>query len=712
MKIHPTAILLTSAIALLSIFLDVALLRQIIGFVFLTFIPGFLILKVLKLRTEWIDTILLSAGLSIAFLMFMGLALNVLLPLLGFAAPLSLAPILVVLSCLVFGLLFVVYKKRQATNSLDVDHSTPWKTSAFVLIFLLFSVPVLSILGSVYNDTLIMLISLLLMALIGGLSWSSRIIPQRFHILIVFMVAIALIFQTSFISNHLMGFDVNVESYVFKSVLVDNHWSPSRLGVDSDIARFKSVLSVTILPAIYSLTLNIDSETLFKIVYPLFLSLTALVLYRVYEIQTKKSVAILAVLFLMFSTTFIGMEQLGLARQIVAELFLALSLFLLVNEAMPLRTRQVLFLVFGAPLVVSHYAVAYFYVFLIVVYFIASRKWRFRNLVNTETVLLLLAITFLWYLYVSDAPFLKAITDLNGIYNNFYPDLNNPVSRSAQVATLTTAPTSIASLFNRVVFLAQNLFVTVGIAGLLVKLRRKALNSAYYFMSVINFLVLVACLVVPNLAGTLNLSRFYVLTMLFLAPYFVIGGETIFNWLHDVLSKWILKASRTAVSSKSAVLQLVAAVLVISFLCNFGFIDHFTGNYPTSWSLDRTAKRNSSNPSIRVSYYDEIIPDQDVFSTLWLSHYMSQTRMVYADGTSIAHVLTSYGPVPAIQSSLIFAYSPTGQEDYVYLRYLNVIDGLGTGGGRYFNLTELEPALDFINKIYSNGESEIYSSVG
>jgi uncharacterized membrane protein len=272
------------------------------------------------------------------------------------------------------------------------------------------------------------------------------------HVLVIFVVAIALIFQVGFISNHLIGFDVNVESYVFKSTRVNGNWSPSRLGANSDIARFESVLSITVLPVIYSVILNIDSETLFKIVYPLFLSLIALVLYRVYEIQTKKSVAILAVLFLMFSTTFIGMEQLGLARQIVAELFLALSLFLLVNEGMPVKTRQVLFLVFGAALVVSHYAVAYSYVFLIVVYFIASRKWRFRNLVNTETVLLLLVITFLWYLYVSDAPFLKAITDLNRISRNFFPDLGNPVSRSSQVATLTTAPTSIASLINRAMY--------------------------------------------------------------------------------------------------------------------------------------------------------------------------------------------------------------------------------------------------------------------
>lgn len=708
MKIDPLTIVLISAVALLSIFFNVTLLRQVIGFVFLTFVPGFLILKIFKLRTEWIDSILLSTGLSIAFLMFMGLALNVLLPSFGFAAPLSLAPILIVFCGIVFGLLFVVYKKRQATNGLHAGHPWSWKASTLVLIFLLFSIPVLSILGSVYNDTLITSISLLLMALIGGLSCWSRIIPERFHPLVVLVVAIALTFQLRAISNHIMGFDVHYESYVFKSTVANGHWSPLRLGTESVQARFLSVLSVTILPAIYSVVLNIDSETLFVLVFPLFLSLIPLVLYRAYEIQTKKSVAFLAVLFLMFSTTFIGMEQLGLARQVVAELFLALSIFLLVNETIPRTTRQVLFLVFGAAMVVSHYAVAYFYVFLIVVYFIALKKWRSKSLVNTETVVLLLVFTFLWYLYASDAPLLKAVTDLNRVYSNFVPDLISPAARSSQVATLSSTPTSIASLFNRAVFLVQNLFVAIGIFGMYVKSKRNAFNSVYYFTSVINFFVLVACLVVPNLAGTLNLSRFYVLTMMFLAPYFVIGGEMIFNRLHDVLCKWISKASRTVVSRKSIVLQLVAVVLVITFLCNIGFIDHFTGNYPTSWSLDKNAKMNSSDPSIRIAYYDIIIPDQDVFGVNWLSQYMNKTVVVYADDHS-QHVLISYGPVPAMQSSAILAYIPTGQKGYVYLRYENVIEGLGD---QNFNLTELKPAFDSSDNIYANGGSEIYSSIG
>src|SRR4030043_136102 len=76
--------------------LDIPVLRQISGFVFLTFIPGFLILLVLRLnRLGLLEKIVLSVGLSIAFAMFFGLAENILLLAIGFTRPLSSTPLLV-----------------------------------------------------------------------------------------------------------------------------------------------------------------------------------------------------------------------------------------------------------------------------------------------------------------------------------------------------------------------------------------------------------------------------------------------------------------------------------------------------------------------------------------------------------------------------------------------------------------------------------------
>ena len=61
----------------LAIFLDIPVLRQVLGFLFFTIIPGLLILYILKLNKLGLTAgIVLSVGLSIAFLMLAGLLLN------------------------------------------------------------------------------------------------------------------------------------------------------------------------------------------------------------------------------------------------------------------------------------------------------------------------------------------------------------------------------------------------------------------------------------------------------------------------------------------------------------------------------------------------------------------------------------------------------------------------------------------------------------
>ena len=62
-------------IAILAILFDVPVVRQIVGFIYVSFLPGFLIIRVFRLKiTNIFEDVALSAGLSIAFSMFTGLA--------------------------------------------------------------------------------------------------------------------------------------------------------------------------------------------------------------------------------------------------------------------------------------------------------------------------------------------------------------------------------------------------------------------------------------------------------------------------------------------------------------------------------------------------------------------------------------------------------------------------------------------------------------
>ena len=77
-------------IADLAILLNIPFLRQILGFIFLTILPGLLILQVLKLnKLDLLEKFILAWGISISFLMFFGLLINNLSLSLGYEMPLA-----------------------------------------------------------------------------------------------------------------------------------------------------------------------------------------------------------------------------------------------------------------------------------------------------------------------------------------------------------------------------------------------------------------------------------------------------------------------------------------------------------------------------------------------------------------------------------------------------------------------------------------------
>ncbi|MCJ7633083.1 DUF2206 domain-containing protein [Candidatus Bathyarchaeota archaeon] len=703
-------LLLVYVAFLSSIVFNIPVLRITFGFVCLTFVPGFLFVRILKLENDRIDTVLFSVGLSIAFLMIGGLLMCVLFPMFDSPRPLSTLPLIAVLGSITLGLVLVDRARgseRSFVSSIGFERGT---ITVLLRTALLFLIPLLAIIGAIYDNVIVLLLMLAVVAVLYGLSSCSRIVPPRFHLLVIFLVSLALVFHTSLISRYLMGWDIQLENYVFKTTEILGTWSLPSYSVSSDTARFGSTLSITVLPTVYSELLGTSSEVLFKIIYPLIFSIVPLVLYRIYSTQMSKTTALLGVLFFVSTPySFFGVEPLGLARQIIAELFFVLSIYLLVENRMPIQKKWFLFLVFGIGLIVSHYALSYFYVALLILTFLVMRKWRSRELLSISIVLLIFALTFSWNLYVSDAPLMKLSEDLVRMYTNFTRDLLNVQSRAPQLSTLSSPAPSIVSMVHRVVFYAQNLFIVAGVALLALKRTEPIINPTYRWMSIMNLLVLVLCFVIPNLALSFQLTRFYAITIIFLAPFFVIGGQGIVDLTVGILQWFTGKLFHTSlhIPHRKLALGVVSIVLVISFLFSVGFIDHITGNYPDSVALDKEARRSSPDLNERIGYYFVYIPSQDVSSAIWLSEHMTKSALVYADSDSRYSALLSYGLIALNQSDDLLAYFTTGVSGYAYLRSLNVIEGILVNPTPS-NLSEISSALDPSNKIYCNGASEIF----
>jgi len=100
---------------------NVPVVRPITGFVYLTFIPGILLLRILRIhKLSAAETLLYSVGLSIALLMLTGLLMNFILPLIGVSEPISLVPLVAVFGAEVAVLSWASYKRDRSFS--DCGH--------------------------------------------------------------------------------------------------------------------------------------------------------------------------------------------------------------------------------------------------------------------------------------------------------------------------------------------------------------------------------------------------------------------------------------------------------------------------------------------------------------------------------------------------------------------------------------------------------------
>lgn len=188
------------ALADISIIFNIPVLRQILGFILLTFVPGFLLIQIVLLTKNPLEKVLFLIGLSVSFLMFVPLVMNFVYPILGIPRPISLLPLAATFSLVLAGLSLFVYKKDaphfQITASafdelIDRVKSPPALGAALVI--------VLGILGGLFIrfdlDSLLSLFSMLSIAVVVILLVLSRRVPGRFYPLYIFAIALALFVQ-------------------------------------------------------------------------------------------------------------------------------------------------------------------------------------------------------------------------------------------------------------------------------------------------------------------------------------------------------------------------------------------------------------------------------------------------------------------------------------------------------------------------------------
>lgn len=403
----------------------VPVLSSLIGFIYLTFIPGYLILRILRVHgIGSVRSVLYGVGLSISTLMFLGFVLNTFLPFFGMKNPISIIPIVLGYTVLVIFFIFLSFfrdRNFSCPNQIDIS-----QLICPVFLFLCL-VPFIAIFGSyfmnLYSNNLVSMFLIVIIALILLLVVYNRI-PEKFYLFSVWIVSISLLYFSSLISPFVWGWDVQNEYYLGNLVLNFSYWNASLPDA------YNAMLSIVMIGPVYSLVTSIDLDHVFKLVYPFIFSLMPLGLYKIFSSQTKNSkLAFIAVfLFISFNTFYI--ELVTISREMTAEFFMVLLIMLILERK---YKSSVVFMlsIFSLSLVAAHYSLTYFFLisitgvtFIMALYnlskFGLTRKiWGLGSANNLAVLMFVSLLTavfaFVWYGNFADGLALKSITDVLGV---------------------------------------------------------------------------------------------------------------------------------------------------------------------------------------------------------------------------------------------------------------------------------------------------------
>ncbi len=362
--------------------MHIPIFNDIITLLYMALVPGIIILRILKLhKLGNTFTTLLSVGLSIFSVLAVGLFMNQVYPLIGISRPLETIPLLVTFTIYNMILLAVSYKRDKeyfhySSSKLSFKLLT---SNQFICLCIL---PLIAMIGAYTlqyygrNEIQILLL-ILICVLVLAMAWGY--LKHEYYHIAIFSIALSILYYSVLISNHIWGYDIFFEyqfaTYVIKNGIWDYTWPHA----------YNAMLSVVMYAPIYNKLSGMTLTWIFKFIYPFLFSLISIGLYKIFEKRTGGKIAFLAAFFFIAYNGFSYGWMVQMARQQIAEIFLVLLVWLMIDRNIPQMKRKILYLIFGTGLIFSHYSVTYLFMFMLLATIVTLSliSSRFGNILNT-----------------------------------------------------------------------------------------------------------------------------------------------------------------------------------------------------------------------------------------------------------------------------------------------------------------------------------------
>jgi uncharacterized membrane protein len=316
-------------------------------------VPGVILLRALRVPGAAIASLpVYIPCASLIVLLGSGLAVDLIGPLVGLAAPLRPGPLLVGLEIICVALL-------AASMNAPPEVEIPWQSlaaparQAWPLLLPLAAAAGALRLNSGHGSLLAVLA---LTAIVVALLWAFCLAPRLSETLLAVMVyaaGLGLMWSFSLRGNLVYGFDIASEYHSLQQTILSGAWHPAHPG-----DAYGAMLSVTVLPAELHDLSGLPALLVLKVAYPAIAAFFPVAVLGLARRVLAPRWAFAAAAFVLMQATFF--QQLpGLARQEIAMVLFAGLIAAVLDTSLARRPHWALVGLLAAGLVVSHYSTTY-----------------------------------------------------------------------------------------------------------------------------------------------------------------------------------------------------------------------------------------------------------------------------------------------------------------------------------------------------------------
>lgn len=392
------------------------LVRAIISFVAITFLPGYAVLSLLGVeRSSGVRVVLYSVGISLPYVVSLVIVADLVLSSVGLDRRLVASGLVALLAVGTLVPALVAWMRGTSVGA-PPSARTLFEIRDWPGFSLLALLPFLGVLGAhlvdAYDATFVVLALLFLVACVPSLIAFGSI-PRHLYPFAVVSASLAVLFHTTLVTEHIWGWDIHYEYYTAR-IIRDVGWNVELRTI------YNSLPTATLLAAIYSSVSGVPLVWVYKVFYPILITALPLGMFalirRVDIGSTDARLAALApFVFVFYYGFFKDMPD----KQMLAELYVVLLLLVLFDADVDDRRERLLLLIFSVGLVFSHYAISLFFLLFVTFAYTATRVFERTGRIDSlmdrvfrpSLVVALAALWVGWYGFVADGIIIDRAVD-------------------------------------------------------------------------------------------------------------------------------------------------------------------------------------------------------------------------------------------------------------------------------------------------------------